>query len=178
MDFLRERKFLLLILYFFSSLLLFGAAYFIAQDSVHTDYNYYLYNDSIINSIVIVNLVCLITVSLLFVYKILFGLKLIKFDIPKVNNLVLIVIGSFIFAMLVWYEFYYVTLFYHGEIKLFSGYLIGTSILLSIAITVIFSNRLKNAPILFVIFAALSYFFYECQVLIIIKYVDLMKVTF
>lgn len=178
MDYLRERKFLLLILYFFSGLILFGATYFISQDSTYKNDSSYLYNDSIVNTIFIVNLVCLAIVALLIIYKILFEIKLIKFEIPKLNNLVIMVIGSFIFAMLVWYELYYVTLFYHGEVKILSGYLISSSILLSIASTVIFSHRLKNTMILFVIFAALSYFFYECQVVIIAKYVDLMNITF
>jgi hypothetical protein len=177
-NYLRERKFLLISLHFFSAFTLFAAVYFITQKVTHTEDSYYYYNDAVINSINSINLVCLSIVFLLFTYKILFELKVIKFDIPKINNLILMVIGGFIVALLIWYEFYYVTLFYHGEVRVLSGYLIGSSILVSISLTIFLSSKFKNITILFGVFAALAYFFYECQVLILAKYVDIMNITF
>lgn len=177
-DYFKERKNLLISLYFFACTLLFGIIYFITQDAFPTNDSYYFYNDALVNAITIIDLVCLSIIFLLLVYKILFEFKLVRFVIPKVNQLILMVIGSFIVALLVWYEFYYVTLFYHGEVKSLSGYLIGSSIVFSIALTFLFSARFKSFTILFFIFAALSYFFYECQVVIIAKYVDVMNMAF
>lgn len=178
LNYFREKKFLLLSVYFFACCLLIGTIYFVTDNLAQTNDSYYYYNEGIANAIIIIDLVCLSIVFLIFVYKILFKLKLISYNIPKVNNLILVVACGFIIALLVWYEFYYFTVYYHGEVKILSGYLISSSILLSIAITILFSNRLKNVSILFVIFAMLSYFFYECQLVILAQYMDIMNITF
>jgi hypothetical protein len=157
---------------------LFGTIYLLLQDPVQSDNFYYYYNDTIVTSIKGIYIVLLTIVSLVFIYKILFKLRLVKYDIPKVNNLILIVLSGFVIALLVWYEFYYVTLFYRGDAKVLSGYIIGSSILLAISITILLSNKFRDITILFGIFAMLSYFFYECQIVILDKYIDIMNINF
>lgn len=178
LEYFREKKFLLISIYFFLCLFLFGTIYLLLQDPVQSDNFYYYYNDTIVTSIKGIYIVLLTIVSLVFLYKILFKLKLVKYDVPKVNNLILIILSGFIIALLVWYEFYYVTLFYRGEAKVLSGYIIGSSILLAISITILLSNKFRDMTILFGIFAMLSYFFYECQIVILDKYIDIMNINF
>ena len=178
LNYLKEKKFLLITFHFLSAFMLFAAVYYITQEVTQTEDSYYYYNDAVINSINSINLVCLSIVFLLFTYKILFELRIVKFDIPKIDRLILMVIAGFFLALLIWYEFYYVTLFYQGEVRLLSGYLIGSSIIVSISLTIFISNRFKNVTILFGVFSALAYFFYECQVLLLAKFVDVMNLSF
>ncbi|MBX7046927.1 MAG: hypothetical protein K1X86_13940 [Ignavibacteria bacterium] len=177
-NYIKQRKFLLVCLYSFFCAVLMSVMYFIANDLNHLNDSYYYTNDFLVNSIAIVNIVCISIVFLTFVYKILFELKIVRYNIPMVNRLIVIVVCGFLIAFLIWYEFYYVTLFYQGEVKILTGYLIGSSVLMAISITVIVSTKFKHISILFFIFAILSYFIYECQLAILAQYMDLMSISF
>ncbi len=177
-DYFKEKRYLLVSFYFFSCIILFGFINFVLDNLAKTNDAYYFNNDVMVNTITVIVLICLISIFLIFVYKILFELKIVTYNIPMVNNLILIVICWFVIAALIWYEFYFATMYFHGEIKILSGYLIGSSIILAVAITVILSDKLKHVSILFVIFAILSYFFYECQLVILAQYIDIMSITY
>lgn len=177
-DFFREKRYLLVFLYFFSCIVVFVSINFVLEDLSRTNDSYYYYNDVLVDTITVIVLICLIKIFLIFVYKILFELKIVSYNIPMVNNLIMLVACWFVIALLIWYEFYFATMFYHGEVKVLSGYIIGSSILLAVAITVILSTRLKHVSILFFIFAILSYFFYECQLVILAQYIDVMSIRF
>ncbi len=160
LDYFREKKFLRITLYFFTCVVLLYAMYFINDASKASD-SIYFYNEGLVYSLNILYLILLAIIFLIFVYKILFELRIIKFDIPKVNNLILLVSGGFFFTLLIWYEFYYVTLFYQGEVKLLAGYFIISSILFSLVFTHFLFSKLKNPIILFLIFNSMEYILYE-----------------
>lgn len=175
-DTFREKKYPRLALYLFSCIILFCTMYYIAGNKVQ-DNNAYYYNEGFANAINILSLIFLTVTFLIFLYKIFFELRIIKFEIPKVNNLILLGTCGFFIALLIWYQFYFVTYFYHGEVKLISGYLIGSSILSSMFLTLLFFSKVKNITVLLFIFAALEYIIYECLIAFIAKYVDLMSLN-
>lgn len=177
-DYFKERKFLLVTLYCLSAIVLLGFISYIFKNISHGNDSYYYTNNTLVNMIPLVVLICLIKIFLIVVYKILFEFKLVNYHIPMVNNLILLVVSWFVIALLVWYEFYIATMYYHGEVKILSGYLIFTSIVLSIVFTIVLSDKLKHVSLIFIVFTMLSYFFYECQLVILTQYIDLMNILF
>ena len=177
-DNFREKKYLRVAIYFLSCVILFFTLYYIVSDTAQDNNNVYYYNDGFVNSVNILYLIFLTITFLIFLYKILFELKIIKFEIQKVNNLILLVSVGFLVALLFWYEFNFVISFYHGDVKLISGYLIGSSILSSMFVTMLLFNKIKNITVLFFIFITLEYVLFEFLVAFIAKYVDIISIIY
>lgn len=177
-NYFRDKKYILATLYFFICIILLCTIYYTAEDVKQSDDSYYFYNDRIISSLNFVYLIFLAIIFFIFLHKILFELKIIKFEISKLNNLILLATGGFLVALIIWYEFYYIASFYNGDIKLLSIYFIASSISFSIWLTILFSNKFKSVTLLFFIFVGLAYFIYEFQLVGISIYIDMMNITY
>ena len=167
-QFLEEKKASMIFLYIFFCFLLslyILLKYFFLTYEDEIYFKYYL-NPGIRN-IYITKIVCITVMLSAYLYKILNGLFLFKKAVSDKFITGILLISGVIICLITWYEFYCGSTFDYGENvrdkQGLSSLLIGTSLLLGMAISDLFTHKIQKGSLIFFIFCVLSFLIYLLQ---------------